>query len=64
MKSKRIFKETFVKTENNINSKIPYSNKEEIIRYKNKTEENIYHHTRMIKLTRKDVEKIKKLQKK
>ena len=63
MKSKRIFKETFVKTENNINSKIPYSNKEEIIRYKNKTEENIYHHTRMIKLTRKDVEKIKKLQK-
>ena len=67
MKSRRIYKEPIIKTESNINSKIPYSNKEEINKFKStkqyKTEGNLYHSTRMIKLTRKDIEKLKKLQK-
>ena len=67
MKSRRIYKEPIIKTESNINSKIPYSNKEEINKFKStkqyKTEGNLYHSTRMIKLARKDIEKLKKLQK-
>ena len=66
MKSKRIFKETGIKTENVSNSKIPISNKEEILKGKfiqYKTEGNEYHSTRIIKLTKRDVDKIIKIQK-
>ena len=66
MKSKRIFKETVIKTESISNSKIPISNKEEIFKGKflqYKTEGNEYHSTRVLKFTKRDVEKIITIQK-
>ena len=65
MKSKRIYKETIIKTENLSNSTIPIYNKEEMLKEKYiqyKTEGNEYHSTKMKKYTKRDVDKIIKIQ--
>ena len=65
MKSKRIYKETIIKTENLSTSTNPIYNKEEMLKEKYiqyKTEGNEYHSSRMKKYTKRDVDKIIKIQ--
>ena len=66
MKSRRLFKETIIKTDNFSNSTNLLSNKEEMLKAKYnihyKTEGNEYHSPRMKKYTKRDVDKIIKIQ--
>ena len=65
MKSKRIYKETIIKTENLSTSTNPIYNKEEMLKEKYiqyKTEGNEYHSSRMKKYTKRDVDQIIKIQ--
>ena len=65
MKSKRIFQEEIIKTEKLIESKIPFSNSEEIferLSIKNKSQRNSYRSPRVKKFTKREADKVIKIQ--